>query len=87
MFGQGDWSWGDWGTDVDMEVLTTCWYYLALKAEKEFALHLRKLYDANQIGEMMKRISAVLTPAIGMVRLIVPNCIMGRRMTVRRQWL
>ena len=55
---QGDWSWGDWGTDVDMEVLTTCWYYLALKAEKEFALHLRKLYDANQIGEMMKRISA-----------------------------
>ena len=56
---QGDWSWGDWGTDVDMEVLTTCWYYLALKAEKEFALHLRKLYDANQIGEMMKRISAV----------------------------
>ena len=54
----GDWSWGDWGTDVDMEVLTTCWYYLALKAEKEFALHLRKLYDANQIGEMMKRISA-----------------------------
>ena len=56
---QGDWSWGDWGTDVDMEVLTTCWYYLALKAEKEFALHLRKLYDANQSGEMMKRISAV----------------------------
>ena len=56
---QGDWSWGDWGTDVDMEVLTICWYYLALKAEKEFALHLRKLYDANQIGEMMKRISAV----------------------------
>ena len=55
---QGDWGWGDWGTDVDMEVLTTCWYYLALKAEKEFALHLRKLYDANQIGEMMKRISA-----------------------------
>ena len=54
----GDWNWGDWGTDVDMEVLTTCWYYLALKAEKEFALHLRKLYDANQIGEMMKRISA-----------------------------
>lgn len=53
-----DWNWGDWGTDVDMEVLTTCWYYLALKAEKEFALHLRKLYDANQIGEMMKRISA-----------------------------
>ncbi|RHL09309.1 MULTISPECIES: alpha-L-rhamnosidase C-terminal domain-containing protein [Bacteroides] len=53
----GDWNWGDWGTDVDMEVLTTCWYYLALKAEKEFALHLRKLYDANQIGEMMQRIS------------------------------
>lgn len=53
----GDWNWGDWGTDVDMEVLTTCWYYLALKAEKEFALYLYKQYDANRIEDMMRRIS------------------------------
>lgn len=53
----GDWNWGDWGANVDMEVLTTCWYYLALKAEKEFALHLYKQYDANRIESMMKRIA------------------------------
>lgn len=53
----GDWNWGDWGTDVDLEVLTTCWYYLALKAEKEFALYLHKQYDANRINEQMQRIS------------------------------
>ncbi len=54
----GDWNWGDWGTDVDLEVLTTCWYYLALKAEKEFALYLYKQNDANRVDEMMKRIAA-----------------------------
>lgn len=54
----GDWSWGDWGTDVDLEVLTTCWYYLALKAEKEFALYLYKQNDANRVEEMMRRIAA-----------------------------
>lgn len=54
----GDWNWGDWGTDIDLEVLTTCWYYLALKAEKEFALYLHKQYDANRADGMMKRISS-----------------------------
>jgi alpha-L-rhamnosidase len=28
----GGWSWGDWGTNIDMNVLDNCWYYLALKA-------------------------------------------------------
>ena len=54
----GDWNWGDWGANIDLELLTTCWYYLALKAEKEFALYLHKQYDANRIDKMMKRISA-----------------------------
>lgn len=49
----GDWSWGDWGEDIDMGVLTNCWYYLALKAEKEFALQLGKTEDAEEIGRMM----------------------------------
>ena len=49
----GDWSWGDWGEDIDMGVLTNCWYYLALKAEKEFALQLGKAEDAEEIGRMM----------------------------------
>lgn len=49
----GGWSWGDWGEHVDMGVLTNCWYYLALKAEKEFALQLGKTEDATEITQMM----------------------------------
>lgn len=51
----GGWSWGDWGDNIDMGVLTTCWYYLALKAEKEFALQLKN-GDAETIAAMMERI-------------------------------
>lgn len=54
----GDWDWGDWGKNIDMEVLTACWYYLALKAEKEFAVYLNKQDDAKQIDGMMQRISS-----------------------------
>jgi alpha-L-rhamnosidase len=28
----GGWNWGDWGTNIDMNILDNCWYYLALKA-------------------------------------------------------
>lgn len=49
----GEWSWGDWGEQIDMGVLTNCWYYLALKAEKEFALQLGKKADAEEISRMM----------------------------------
>jgi len=49
----GAWSWGDWGENVDMGVLTNCWYYLALKAEKEFAIQLGKTEDIRQINQMM----------------------------------
>lgn len=49
----GDWTWGDWGEHIDMGVLTNCWYYLALKAEKAFALQLGKKSDAEEIGRMM----------------------------------
>lgn len=52
----GEWSWGDWGEQIDMGVLTNCWYYLALKAEKEFALQLGKTADVNEISQMMSAI-------------------------------
>ncbi|MDD4116396.1 MAG: alpha-L-rhamnosidase C-terminal domain-containing protein, partial [Massilibacteroides sp.] len=52
----GDWTWGDWGEHVDMGVLTTCWYYLALKAEREFALQLGKQVDAQENTRMMTSI-------------------------------
>jgi alpha-L-rhamnosidase len=28
----GEWNWGDWGSNIDMTVLENAWYYLALKA-------------------------------------------------------
>jgi hypothetical protein len=28
----GDWAWGDWGTDVDMRMLLAAWHYLALQS-------------------------------------------------------
>ena len=52
----GEWSWGDWGNNIDMDVLTNCWYYLALKAEREFALQLKKTKDAEDIRLMMERL-------------------------------
>ncbi len=50
----GGWSWGDWGTDVDMEVLFNCWYYLALKAERKFAIQLEKTSDIEEIDHIMR---------------------------------
>ena len=56
----GEWSWGDWGEQIDMGVLTNCWYYLALKAEKEFALQLGKKADAEEITRGIEQISTVV---------------------------
>ena len=39
-----------------MGVLTNCWYYLALKAERAFALQLGKDKDADEISRMMRSI-------------------------------
>lgn len=52
----GEWTWGDWGENIDMGVLTNCWYYLALKAELAFALQLKKNGDAEEIRSMMDKI-------------------------------
>jgi len=53
----GDWNWGDWGQNVDINVLTNCWYYLALKAEREFACQLGKNADVKEIQGMMQNIA------------------------------
>jgi len=50
----GEWDWGDWGQNVDIGVLTNCWYYLALKAEREFALQFGKKAEAEMIQGMMQ---------------------------------
>ncbi|MDH6358562.1 alpha-L-rhamnosidase C-terminal domain-containing protein [Parabacteroides sp. PF5-9] len=52
----GGWNWGDWGENVDIGVLTNCWYYLALKAERAFARQLNKQSDVEDISAMMHTI-------------------------------
>lgn len=49
----GEWNWGDWGENIDLEVLTNCWYYLALKAELEFARKLGLKEDEKTIIALM----------------------------------
>lgn len=51
----GEWSWGDWGSHIDLDVLLNAWYYLALKAELEFAQILQKADDVKMIKGMMDK--------------------------------
>lgn len=51
----GSWSWGDWGKNVDMNVLANAWYYLALKAQKEYALMSGNKADVKPIEHTMSR--------------------------------
>lgn len=54
----GDWSWGDWGDNIDLDLLLNAWYYLALKGELEFARILNKEDDVKMIEAMMNRMEA-----------------------------
>lgn len=49
----GDWDWGDWGENVDIELLQICWYYLALEAELYYANMLEKHQDAKEIEDLL----------------------------------
>ena len=50
---KGGSNWGDWGDNIDIELLLNCWYYLALQAEREFALMLDKQSDLEMIEAKM----------------------------------
>ena len=50
---KGGWNWGDWGQEVDLELLTNAWYYLALKGLEQLAL-ISKPDDAKALGEKMR---------------------------------
>lgn len=52
---EGDWLWGDWGTDIDQTLLQATWYYLALKGEREFARRFGFIGDVEMISGMMKK--------------------------------
>lgn len=52
----GGWFWGDWGDNIDNDLITNCFYYLALKGTANMAdsLHLDK--DASEYRESMAKI-------------------------------
>lgn len=52
---KGGWSWADWGTHIDLELLTNEWYYLALSAEQRFAHILGKKGDEADILARMEK--------------------------------
>lgn len=54
IYRKGGWDWPDAGDNCDAGALLHPWYYLALKAEKEFAEHLGKTADAALDESMMK---------------------------------
>lgn len=53
----GGWDWPDAGENQDKWAQLPPWYYLALKAEKEFAEYLGYAADAAEDEAMMKRIA------------------------------
>ncbi|MBN2174657.1 MAG: glycoside hydrolase, partial [Bacteroidales bacterium] len=52
-FRTGDWTWGDWGVEKDMELLENGWYYLALKGLYLMAAELDKVEDAKSFEQQM----------------------------------
>ncbi len=56
---QGGWSWGDWGDDIDMELITNSFYYLALDGALNMAEILNRSEDASEYRQSMERIKAI----------------------------
>lgn len=48
----GDWSWGDWGTNIDLRALLNCWYALALD---EGIFLAKRLGDKQGLAEFTSR--------------------------------
>lgn len=59
VFRKGDWSWGDWGRNKDMKLITNGFYYLALKGALNMAKSLNKTEDIAEYNAAMARIKKV----------------------------
>ena len=58
-FRKGGWTWGDWGKNKDLELLTNGFYYLALKGALNMAETLNKKDDVAEYQQAMVRIKNV----------------------------
>lgn len=57
----GGWNWGDWGGNVDMDILDNAWYYLALKAAIPMAAISGYTTDTAEYHTRMNSIAANFT--------------------------
>jgi hypothetical protein len=55
---EGDWYWGDWGTNIDKQGLFNAWYYLALKGYRNMSELLGKNSEAVRIEKKMAEFKA-----------------------------
>jgi hypothetical protein len=53
----GEWTWGDWGENKDMNVLYNAWYYLALKGQKKMAKLCQLKDEVDEIAGKMDTIA------------------------------
>lgn len=51
---KGGWFWGDWGPNVDKEILFNEWYYLAMKGAKNMASLLGLMDDVDYYTQRME---------------------------------
>ncbi|MEP1490176.1 MAG: alpha-L-rhamnosidase C-terminal domain-containing protein [Algibacter sp.] len=54
IFRKGDWTWGDWGEEKDMELIFNGFYYLALKGAANMANALEKSSDVEAYTQAME---------------------------------
>ncbi len=59
VFRSGDWTWGDWGENVDVALMYNPLYYLGLKGAYNMAVLLNKTADAEEYKKKME----ILKPA------------------------
>lgn len=53
-FRAGEWTWGDWGDNIDIKVLFNAWYYIALKGQRNMATALDMKAEAEAIDQKMQ---------------------------------
>jgi alpha-L-rhamnosidase len=59
----GEWSWGDWGDNIDIAILDNAWYYLALKAAIPMATMSGSAADTADYRSRMQSIETNFVPA------------------------
>ncbi|MDP4184438.1 MAG: alpha-L-rhamnosidase C-terminal domain-containing protein, partial [Bacteroidota bacterium] len=54
-FRPGEWTWGDWGDNIDQELIDNTLFYMALKGVRNMAAVLGKSDDVKEYNQIMDR--------------------------------